>query len=89
MVVCKRSQEFAIGISFGPVFKGRPAAARHRRAAYTAEPIRSRGGKALGTMTAFLRQPWLKEHPSEDPSAHDRCANRLADHDAPMHDGGS
>lgn len=47
-----------------------------------AERARALGGWALGTLSEFLQQTRLVEHPGQYPSAREMLANLLADHEA-------
>lgn len=46
-----------------------------------AERIRALGGKAVSTMTEFLQQTRLNEHPGEYPDSKSMVANLVADHE--------
>jgi starvation-inducible DNA-binding protein len=47
-----------------------------------AERARALGGLALGTMTEFVQQARLREHPQERPDARHMLANILGDHES-------
>jgi starvation-inducible DNA-binding protein len=47
-----------------------------------AERARSLGGNAIGTLSEFLKQSRLTEHPGEYPPATEMLTNLLADHEA-------
>lgn len=47
-----------------------------------AERIRSIGGLSIATLTEFMKQTRLKEHPGEYPAVKNMISNLLADHEA-------
>jgi starvation-inducible DNA-binding protein len=47
-----------------------------------AERVRTLGGTALGSLTEFLKQTRLKEHPGQSASTHEMVKNLLTNHEA-------
>jgi starvation-inducible DNA-binding protein len=47
-----------------------------------AERVRALGGTALGSLTEFLKQARLKEHPGQSASTHEMVKNLLTSHES-------